>query len=105
MLLIFPRDIDALVNYGLLAGHLGHADEAVASWEKAEQVDPNQPNPHLYLAEALDQKGQGAEAAGQWQAFLRSAAAHPGDPAAEATQQISATIQLADDQSRISQPD
>jgi tetratricopeptide (TPR) repeat protein len=101
MLAIFPRDTDALVNYGLLAAHLGHPDVALASWERAAQADPNQPNPHLYLAEALDQKGDLAGAAPHWEAFLRFAAAHPDDPAAGAVQQTSATIQLADDESRI----
>jgi tetratricopeptide (TPR) repeat protein len=101
MLDIFPRDPDALVNYGLLAARLGHPDVARVSWEKAAQVDPNQPNPHLYLAELLDQRDEFAAAARNWAAFLTFAAAHPDDPAAGATQQISATIQLADDESRI----
>jgi tetratricopeptide (TPR) repeat protein len=101
MLSIFPLDPDALVNYGLLAARLGHPDVAMTSWEKAEQVDPNQPNLHLYLAEAFDQKGELAAAARNWEAFLRFAAAHPDDPAAGATQQISARIQLADDESHI----
>ena len=35
MLDIFPRDPDALVNYGLLAARLGHPEEAVDSWEKS----------------------------------------------------------------------
>ena len=102
MLRIFPRDPDALVNYGLLAVRLGYPDVAIGSWEKAEQVDPNQPNPHLYLAEALDQKGNVLGAARHWKAFLQFAAAHPNDPAAGARQRISAAIQLADDESRIS---
>jgi tetratricopeptide (TPR) repeat protein len=101
MLAIFPRNADALVNYGLLAARLGHPEVAISSWEKAEQVDPNQPNPHLYLAEALERKGDLALAARHWGAFLRFAAAHPDDPAAGAAQQTSATIQLADDESRL----
>jgi len=105
MLDIFPRDSDALVNYGLLAARLGHADVALASWEKAERVDPNQPNLHLYLAELLDQKGEFAEAAQNWGAFLKFAAAHPDDPAAGTPQQISAAVQLADDLTRIGKPD
>jgi Tfp pilus assembly protein PilF len=105
MLEIFPRDSDALVNYGLLAARFGHADVALASWEKAEQVDPNQPNLHLYLAQLLDQKGEFAAAAQNWNAFLKFAAAHPDDPAAGAPQQISAAIQLADDLARIGRPD
>jgi tetratricopeptide (TPR) repeat protein len=105
MLRIFPRDPDALVNYGLLAARLGHPDEAMASWKKAVQVDPNRPNPHLYLAEAFDQGGEAAEAARHWQAFLRFATAHPEVSGAGARPEISATIQLADDESRINHAD
>ncbi len=102
---LFPRDPNALVNYGILAARLGHPEEAMDSWEKAVTVDPNQPNAHLYLAAAFDQKGEFAAAARHWDAFLRSAAANPDDPAAGIEQQISAAIQLADDQSRINRTD
>jgi tetratricopeptide (TPR) repeat protein len=105
MLELFPRDANALVNYGLLAARLGRPEEAVDSWQKAVDVDPDQPNPHLYLAEAFDQKGEPAAAARHWQAYLQCAAAHPDDPAVVAGQRISATIQLADDDSRINRAD
>ncbi|HYL47179.1 MAG TPA: tetratricopeptide repeat protein [Candidatus Limnocylindrales bacterium] len=101
MLSIFPRDPDALVNYGLLAARLGHPDEAVESWEKAVDASPEQANAHLYLAEALDQRGEHAAAARHWEAFLKTAAAHPDDPAAGEAQQISAAIQLADDDAQL----
>jgi tetratricopeptide (TPR) repeat protein len=105
MLELFPRDPNALVNYGLLAAKLGHLDEAMDSWEKAVSVDQNQPNAHLYLAEGFDQRGEPAAAARHWDAYLRFAAAHPDDPAAGAQQQISAAIQSADDQSRVNHAD
>jgi tetratricopeptide (TPR) repeat protein len=101
MLAIFPRDADALVNYGLLAARLGHPTEAVESWEKAVDASPEQANAHLYLAEALDQRGEHAAAARHWEAFLKTAAAHPDDPAAGEAQQISAAIQLADDDGQL----
>lgn len=101
MLAIFPRDPDALVNYGLLAARLGRPDEAVESWEKAVDASPEQANAHLYLAEALDQRGEHAAAAHHWEAFLKTAAAHPDDPAAGEARQISAVIQLADDDSQL----
>ena len=103
MLEIFLRDSDALVNYGLLAAKLGHPEEAVDSWEKAVDVAPNQPNAHLYLAQALDQKNQHAAAARHWNAFLQLAAAHPDDPTATPAQLDSATLQLADDEARMNQ--
>jgi tetratricopeptide (TPR) repeat protein len=105
MLEMFPRDSDALLNYGLLAARLGHPEEAVDSWEKAVDLNPNQPNAQLYLAEALDQKGEHAAAARHWEAFLQLAAAHPNDPVASTGQEISATIQLADDQTQINHAD
>jgi tetratricopeptide (TPR) repeat protein len=105
MLEIFPRDADALVNYGVLAAELGHPHEAVESWEKAVDVNADLPNAHLYLAEALDQRGEPAAAAHHWEAFLRLAAAHPDDPAIGRAQLISATIQMADDQRRINRMD
>jgi tetratricopeptide (TPR) repeat protein len=105
MLQVFPRDPNALVNYGLLAARFGHPDEAMDSWEKAVTVDPNQPNAHLYLAAAFDQRGEFAAAARHWGGFLRFAAANPDDPAAGIEQQATATIQLADDESRIHRTD
>ncbi len=105
MLTIFPRDADALVNYGLLAARLGHPDEAMDSWEKSVDVDPTQPNAHLYLAEAFDQRGEPAAAARHWDLFLRFAAAHPDDPAIRGEQEISAAIQMADDESRTNHAD
>jgi tetratricopeptide (TPR) repeat protein len=105
MLAIFPHDADALVNYGLLAARLGHPDEAMDAWEKSVDVDPTQPNAHLYLAEAFDQKSEPAAAARHWELFLRFAAAHPDDPTIGGEQEISAAVQLADDEARINHAD
>jgi tetratricopeptide (TPR) repeat protein len=105
MLDLFPRDPNVLVNYGLLSARFGHADEAMDAWERAVSVDPNQPNAHLYLAESFDQRGEPAAAARHWSAYLEFAAAHPGDPAAGTAQQISASIRLADDDSRANRAD
>jgi tetratricopeptide (TPR) repeat protein len=102
---LYPRDPNVLVSYGVLSGRLGHADDAMDSWEKAVSVDPNQINAHLYLAEGFDQRGEFAAAARHWTEFLRLAATHPEDPAATADQQIAGAIQLADDQSNSKQPD
>jgi tetratricopeptide (TPR) repeat protein len=104
MLQVFPRDVDALVNYGLLAARLGHPDEAVDSWEKAVDVNPNLTNAQLYLAEAFDRRGEPAAAARHWEIFLRLTSS-PDSPAAGAQQMISASIQLADDESAIHQFD
>jgi tetratricopeptide (TPR) repeat protein len=104
MLELFPRNENALVNYGLLAARLGHPDVAV-SWQKAIQVDSSQPNPHLYLAEVFDQRGDFAAAVQHWQEYLLTATLWPDDPAAGLEQQASAAVQLADDESKIDRID
>jgi Tfp pilus assembly protein PilF len=96
-----------LVNYGLLAARLGHPDEAIDAWEKSVDVNPNQPNVHLYLAEAFDQRDEFAAAARHWNSFLQLANAQPADasqdPALGRQQVITAAIQLADDEARTNQ--
>jgi tetratricopeptide (TPR) repeat protein len=103
MLAIFPRDTDALVNYGLLAARLGHPEEAMDSWEKAADLNPNLANAHLYLAEGFDQRGELASAVRHWKLFLQLTAANPDDPSAKATEPAKAAIQLADDEARLNQ--
>ena len=107
MLEQFPRDADSLVNYGLLAARLGHPDEAMDAWEKSVDVNPNQPNVHLYLAEAFDQRREFAAASRHWNAYLQlagtQALAALQDPALGRRQVTSATIQLADDEARTNQ--
>jgi tetratricopeptide (TPR) repeat protein len=107
MLERFPRETDALTNYGLLAARLGHPEEAMDSWQKSADVNPNQPNAHLYLAQAFDQHGEPAAAARHWNLFLQYAAANsqtaPDAPGFSRAQILAATIQLADDESRINQ--
>jgi tetratricopeptide (TPR) repeat protein len=105
MLKLFPRDADALINYGLLAAHLGHPGEAIDAWGKAVQFDPDQPNAHLYLAEAFDQRGDPLAATRYWQEYLRAAALRPDDPAAGIPEQASARIQLGDDEFRTDHAD
>jgi tetratricopeptide (TPR) repeat protein len=100
MLRQFPKDSDALVNYGVLAARVGHPDEAEASWEKAVRENPNEPNAQLYLAQLLDQKGDLSKAMPHWRAFLQLAALHPDDPIVSFQQQIQAEIQLGDDEAR-----
>ena len=53
-----PQNANALVNFGLLADRLGHRDEAIESWQRAVAADPTQTNAQLYLAQAMEQKGQ-----------------------------------------------
>lgn len=104
MLATFPRDPDALVNFGLLAAKLGHADEAVKSWQKAVEVDAGQVNAQLYLAEALDRQDRPADAVPHYEAFLKLAAAHTDQQHASSSQVVSVAIKLGDALMRINQP-
>ncbi len=105
MLELFPRDVDALVNYGLLAARLGYPEEATDSWKKAVDIDPNQANAHLYLAEAFDRKGEPAAAARHWERYLQLASAGGDNSTAVIEKRISVTIQVADDEARINHAD
>ncbi len=96
MLLRFPRDTDALVNYGLLAMRLGHSDEAIESWEKAIDLDPAQANAQLYLAEALDHNGEHAAAARHYEAYLDLASRQTAEGSAPLIQRAAVTLELAD---------
>ncbi len=102
MLEIFPRDPNALVNYGLLAARLNQPEEAIDSWQRAVDVDPNQVSAHLYLAEAFDQRGELASATRHWRSFLELAA-HLDDSAVTPQQEASAEVQSADDDTRLNQ--
>ncbi len=104
MLKRFPDNIDALVNYGLLAARLGHSDEAESSWKKAVAIDPAQTNAHLYLAELFARSGKYQQAIPHFEAFLSSTAASAdtasqnanASPNEIASQKAAAGIQLGD---------
>jgi Tfp pilus assembly protein PilF len=101
MLTLFPGDSDALVNYGLLAARLGHPGEAIDSWEKATEVNPQQASAHLYLAGAYDERGEFAAAARHWNAFITFETEHPGDVTVPREQLLLATVHLADDEAQL----
>lgn len=99
----FPNDVDALVNYGLLAAKFQHPEIAIDSWNKAIELDPNQPNAHLYLARAYDATGSYASAARHWKAYLDSATPQTGNPAAATADTIAGTVQLGDDEAQLNE--
>src|SRR5580658_2306376 len=69
-----PRDVNLLVNHGFLMLRSGHAEEAVANWEQAITIDPQQIPVHLYLAGELDHEGKAAAAAAHYTIFLEKIA-------------------------------
>jgi tetratricopeptide (TPR) repeat protein len=92
----WPRNADALVNYGLLAQRQGHVEEAVDSWQRAVDVDPRQTNAQINLAQALDARGEAQAAARHYRAYLQIVAAHQDEHRGEAATGIAALIKVAD---------
>jgi tetratricopeptide (TPR) repeat protein len=83
-----PRDVNLLVNHGFLMLRSGHAEEAVANWEQAITIDPQQIPVHLYLASELDHEGKAAAAAAHYKIFLEKIARPL--PKADAGEQVPA---------------
>jgi tetratricopeptide (TPR) repeat protein len=96
MILRWPRSADALVNYGLLAQSLRHDEEAIDSWERAVDIDPGQANAQLYLAQALDRRGEAQAAARHYRGYLQIVAAHRDEHSREGATVIAALIKVAD---------
>ncbi len=91
-----PLNVDALVNYGLLAQRLRHGEEAVDSWQRAVELDPGQTNAQLYLAQAMEQRGELQAAARHYRVYLQVVSLHPKDHMAEAPTVVSALVKVAD---------
>jgi tetratricopeptide (TPR) repeat protein len=96
MLVRWPRSTDALVNYGLLAQRQGHGDEAIDSWQRAIDIDSGQANAQIYLAQALDGRGEAQAAARHYRAYLQIVAAHRDEHGSEGATVIAALIKVAD---------
>ena len=92
----WPQDANSLLNYGLLAQKLGHPEEAVDSWQRAVAADPTLTKAQLYLAQALEQRGEPRAAARHYDAYLHVVAKHPAQHSGEAQTVISALIKVAD---------
>jgi tetratricopeptide (TPR) repeat protein len=100
----WPRNADALANFGLLASRLGHADEAIDSWQSAVAVDPMRPNSQLYLAQALEHRGEAQAAARHYRAYLQIVASHPKEHTKETGPVLAALIKVADADAAANQP-
>lgn len=98
-----PRDANLLIDRGLLELQRGHAEQALASWDQALAVDPNQPLAHLYLATEFDREGKFQPASSHYQSFLQKIAQeHPNrGPAPDRV--IGVVMRMADCQARSSQ--
>jgi tetratricopeptide (TPR) repeat protein len=92
----WPRNIDALVNFGLLAQRLGHEEEAIDSWERAVDADPSQANAQLYLGQAFERRGELQAAARHYRAYLQAAAANPKEFQNKKSSVLAVYIKVAD---------
>jgi tetratricopeptide (TPR) repeat protein len=95
-----PNDTNLLVDKGLLARGRGHADEAVASWTEALQVNPDDSHAHLLLADEFDREGKGEAAAQHYNAVLERIARQPAKDRPAADRVIAIVLRMADCQAR-----
>ncbi len=98
-----PKDGNLLVDRGLLALRSGHADEAIASWDQALTVDPEQRLAHLYLANELDRESKWQAAAAHYNSFLEQVAKRQAQDRPAADKVIAIALRMADCQARSSQ--
>jgi Flp pilus assembly protein TadD len=99
----WPKNVNALIDYGMLAHRLGHDEEAVDSWQRAVDADPSQTNAQLYLAQGLDQEGQLQAAARHYRAYLEIVARQHEKGSANAPGILAALIKVADADAAASQ--
>jgi tetratricopeptide (TPR) repeat protein len=95
-----PKDVNLLVNHGILAQQLGHSNEAVESWQKAVSFDPAQSSAHLYLAGELDREGKPEAAIPQYLAFLQQMTKAGAQNRLPADKVIAVVLRLAQCQER-----
>jgi len=96
MLSRWPRNVDALVNYGILAQRQGQGQEAIDSWQQAIATDPGQANAQIYLAQALEAQGEAQAAARHYRSYLQIVAVHREVHRGEGPRVIAALIKVAD---------
>jgi tetratricopeptide (TPR) repeat protein len=95
-----PKDANLLIDRGLLALKLGHADVALGSWSQAIAVDPNQAVAHLYMADEQDREGQPEAAAFHYNAFLEKIAEKKPEDRPTPDKIIAIVLRMADCQTR-----
>jgi len=99
-----PRDVDLLVNHGVLAKQLGHFEQAVADWQRAISLDPKQPLAQLYLASELDREGKLEAAIPRYLNFLELTAKTDPQDRPAAGNVIAVALRLAQCQEKIGRP-
>jgi tetratricopeptide (TPR) repeat protein len=99
-----PKDVNLLMDRGLLAQRRGHPDLAVESWNRALDLDPGHATAHLYLADELDREGKPRDAAAHYKKFVEIVARQTSSNRPEPQKIVAVLLRMADCQLRASQP-
>ena len=83
----WPREVDTIVNAGVLAQKLNDPAAAERWWRRALDVDDSQRHVHLYLAELLDGGARTAESLPHYQRYLELVARAANDDPSSASRQ------------------
>jgi tetratricopeptide (TPR) repeat protein len=100
-----PHDALLELNHGVLALQMGHAQEAVQSWQGAVADDPNLADPHLLLGAQLVRMGKPADAIPHYEHYLAIVAKQGAQNRPPASQVIGVALSLAECQNRVNQSD
>ncbi len=98
-----PKDVNLLMDRGLLAQRRGEPDQAVESWKRALILDPSHASAHLYLGDELDREGNPLDSAMHYKAFLEIVARQTASKRPEPAKLIAVVLRMADCEARSSQ--
>ena len=87
-------DAESLANFGVLCKLLNRHDEAVTSFQRALDEDPNYAAVQLLLAEMLDADGKTSDAISHYEKYVALTPAVPSEPANPELQNAVARIHL-----------
>jgi tetratricopeptide (TPR) repeat protein len=90
-----PKDVNLLVNHGILANQLGHGEEAIESWKQAIALDGSQIAAYLYTAGELDREGRPDAAIPYYMMFLNKVAQAGANSRPPAHDLIAIVLRLA----------
>ena len=100
-----PKDVNLLVNHGILANQLGHGEEAIQSWKQATALDGSQVAAYLYAAGELDREGKPEAAIPYYMMFLNKVAQAGADSRPPAHNLLVIVLRLAQCQVQARHPD
>ena len=100
-----PKDVNLLVNHGILANQLGHGEEAIESWKQAIALDGSQVAAYLYAAGELDREGKAEAAIPYYMMFLNKVAQAGAKNRPPAHNLVAIVLRLAQCQVQAKNPD